>query len=191
MISGYLATQLLDCSRDVWRLDAGRRCFGRRFFGRVTCAVCEVPKRLSIIGHLMWTVVDQAAGDSAKVSDFPATMQEGLENHRLNGIAMTLTGHAPRAFDLNVGTGLDHWTAEFALREIIANALDEQALTGTQDPEISQDDQVIGQFGMGLKDAPALFDRFGVTAEIKSKYGDIQLARKPKASFDDVVTWVA
>jgi hypothetical protein len=131
---------------------------------------------------------------------------------------MTLTDSAQRAFDLNVGTVLDHWTAEFALREIIANALDEQALTQTQDPTISQDDRgwwhvrdygrgirhvhltqdespekqqddrVIGQFGMGLKDALALFDRIGVTVAIRSKHGDIQLARKPKASFNDVVT---
>jgi hypothetical protein len=26
-----------------------------------------------------------------------------------------------RAFDLNVGNALEHWTVEFALREIIAN----------------------------------------------------------------------
>jgi hypothetical protein len=123
-----------------------------------------------------------------------------------------------RAFDLNVGTVLEHWTAEFALREIIANALDEQALTQTTFPEVfvdeagwwhirdygrgirhinltqdespekQSDDRVIGQFGMGLKDALALFDRIGVEVEIRSKYGDITLGRHAKSGFEDVVT---
>lgn len=123
-----------------------------------------------------------------------------------------------RAFDLNVGTVLDHWTAEFALREVIANALDEQVLSGTKPPLISQDDagwwhvrdfgrgirhvhftqdessekqddeRVIGQFGMGLKDALALFDRIGVEVAIRSKHGDVRLGRNAKAGFQDVVT---
>ena len=129
-----------------------------------------------------------------------------------------MTDSDPRAFDLNVGTVLDHWTPEFALREIIANALDEQTLTGTQPPTISQDasgwwhvhdygrgirhvhltqdespekqkdDRVIGQFGMGLKDALALFDRIGVSIVISSMHGDIRLGRHTKADFDDVET---
>ena len=45
-----------------------------------------------------------------------------------------MDGVEPRAFDLNVGTVLDHWTVEFALREIIANALDEQVLTQSEPP---------------------------------------------------------
>lgn len=123
-----------------------------------------------------------------------------------------------RAFDLNVGTVLEHWTVEFALREIIANALDEQVLTQTdfpsiwlddsgwwhvrdfgrglrhvnltqdESPEKQGDDRVIGQFGMGLKDALALFDRVGVNVEIRSRYGDICLGRRAKSEFGDVVT---
>lgn len=124
----------------------------------------------------------------------------------------------PRAFDLNVGTVLDHWTVEFALREIIANALDEQVLTQSEPPVVSEDglgwwhirdygrglrhvnltqdespekqgdDRVIGQFGMGLKDALALFDRMGVIVEIFSRHGDIRLGRHTKSGFDDVIT---
>ena len=36
-----------------------------------------------------------------------------------------------QAFDLNIEKVLEHWTVAFAIRELIANALDEQALTGT------------------------------------------------------------
>jgi hypothetical protein len=37
-------------------------------------------------------------------------------------------------FDLNVEKVLEHWTPAEGLREVIANALDEAALTGTADP---------------------------------------------------------
>jgi len=47
----------------------------------------------------------------------------------------TQTGRAEQAFDLNIEKVLEHWTVPFAIRELIANALDEQALTGTADPE--------------------------------------------------------
>ncbi len=129
-----------------------------------------------------------------------------------------MTESEARAFDLNVGTVLEHWTVEFALREVIANALDEQILTQSEPPVISVDssgwwhirdfgrgirhvnltqdespekqgdDRVIGQFGMGLKDALSLFDRVGVTVEIFSKHGDIRLGRHSKSGFDDVIT---
>ena len=46
-----------------------------------------------------------------------------------------------RQFDLNIERVLEHWTVAHALREIIANALDEQALTGTLDPLIFKDTQ--------------------------------------------------
>ena len=113
---------------------------------------------------------------------------------------------------------LEHWTIPFAIRELIANALDEQALTGTSDPAIFKDGggnwhvadagrgvryehltqnenaekrrhpQVIGQFGMGLKDALAVFDRRGVGVEIRSAHADITTGRRPKEGFPDVVT---
>lgn len=123
-----------------------------------------------------------------------------------------------RAFDLNVGTVLEHWTPEFALREVIANALDESIIAGSRRPTIShdaggwwhiqdfgrglrhihltqdespekrRDQRVIGQFGMGLKDALALFDRIGAEVVIYSRHGDIRLGRHRKSDFDDVVT---
>jgi hypothetical protein len=60
---------------------------------------------------------------------------------------------APRSFDLNVQRVLEDWTVPHAVREIIANALDEAALTGTAEPSISVDaDGVrhVRDFGRGL-----------------------------------------
>ena len=59
-----------------------------------------------------------------------------------------------RRFDLNIERVLEHWTVAHALREIIANALDEQALTGTADPAIYKDAQGawhIKDSGRGLR----------------------------------------
>ena len=41
-----------------------------------------------------------------------------------------------RKFDLNIEKILDNWDVYHAIREIIANALDEQVLTRTPDVEI-------------------------------------------------------
>jgi len=46
-----------------------------------------------------------------------------------------------RQFDLNIERVLEHWTIAHALREIIANTLDEQTLTRTADPAIYKDAQ--------------------------------------------------
>ena len=130
----------------------------------------------------------------------------------------TQAGRAEQAFDLNIEKVLEHWTVPFAIRELIANALDEQALTGTADPEISNDatgcwhvrdcgrglryehltqnenpekrrhPQVIGQFGMGLKDALAVFDRRGIGVMIHSPHAVITTGRRPKEGFPDVIT---
>ncbi len=45
-----------------------------------------------------------------------------------------------RKFDLNIKRVLEHWTVAHALREVIANALDEAALTGTDEPLIFKDE---------------------------------------------------
>jgi hypothetical protein len=41
-----------------------------------------------------------------------------------------------REFDLNIERVLENWTVAHALREIVANALDEHALTGSAEPTI-------------------------------------------------------
>src|SRR5947208_9238648 len=59
-----------------------------------------------------------------------------------------------RYFDLNIQRVLEHWTVSEALREVIANALDEQALTGTAEPEIFEDADGtwhVRDFGRGLR----------------------------------------
>src|SRR5713101_7949905 len=48
-------------------------------------------------------------------------------------------GPTVRYFDLNIEKVLEHWSAADALRELIANALDEQALTDTREPEITEE----------------------------------------------------
>jgi hypothetical protein len=59
-----------------------------------------------------------------------------------------------REFDLNIEKVLEHWTLVHALREVIANALDEAALSGTREPEINRDDfgrVHVRDFGRGLR----------------------------------------
>ena len=48
-----------------------------------------------------------------------------------------------RKFDLNMEEVLEAWGVTDATREVIANALDEQALTDTEDVEIYEDDKEI------------------------------------------------
>ena len=123
-----------------------------------------------------------------------------------------------KEFDLNIEEILEDWDVHNALREIIANALDEQVLTNSKDIEIFKDSNgmyhisdfgrglkydhltqkeneeklnnplVIGKFGIGLKDALATFNRKGVEVLIKSKYGDIKLGKSHKHGFDDLLT---
>ncbi len=59
-----------------------------------------------------------------------------------------------RRFDLNIERVLEHWTVAHALREIIANALDEQALTDTAETTITRDRHGvwhIRDYGRGLR----------------------------------------
>jgi hypothetical protein len=60
----------------------------------------------------------------------------------------------PRLFDLNIEEVLENWEVSHGLREIISNALDEQALTATGDVEIAKDERgrwVIRDHGRGLR----------------------------------------
>ena len=121
-------------------------------------------------------------------------------------------------FDLNIDKILENWDLSHAVRELIANAIDESVLTNTSSPEVTKDESgwwhvrdygrglryqdliqsenpekienpfVIGKFGIGLKDALATFERKGVQVLIRSQHGDISLSRVSKHSFDDIVT---
>lgn len=123
-----------------------------------------------------------------------------------------------KMFDLNIEKILENWETHHAIREIIANALDEQLLTNTKDIDIFKDNDLrwhirdfgrglkyehltqnenqeklmnpnlIGKFGIGLKDALATFDRNDIDVLIKSKYGDIKITKSTKYGFDDIVT---
>lgn len=56
-------------------------------------------------------------------------------------------------FDLNIEEVLEHWEVEHAIREVIANALDEQILSGTADVEIVEDGNslcTVRDYGRGL-----------------------------------------
>lgn len=122
-----------------------------------------------------------------------------------------------KEFDLNIGKILEDWEIYHAIREIIANALDEQLLTNTaeieivktgnvwcirdfgrglnyhhltqnENPEKTDNNKVIGRFGVGLKDALATLFRHNIVVEIQSKYGVIMLKESTKNTFDDIVT---
>ena len=118
-----------------------------------------------------------------------------------------------KLFDLNIEKVLEHWGLEHALREIIANALDEQVITTTKKIEIFQDGDsswhirdygrgieyrhfvqnesvekltktnLIGKFGVGLKDALAVFWRNNIGVVIHSKFSKITLTMAQKSGF--------
>ncbi|MFP7494748.1 ATP-binding protein [Terribacillus saccharophilus] len=59
-----------------------------------------------------------------------------------------------KKFDLNIEKVLEHWSIAHALREIIANALDESILSNTKQPLIHKDNNGlwhIKDYGRGLK----------------------------------------
>ncbi len=114
---------------------------------------------------------------------------------------------------MNIEKVLGHWGIEHAIREIIANALDEMTLTGTKEIEISYSNSVchirdygrglqyihftqnenteklnvphlIGKFGVGLKDALGVFYRNNIGVTIHSKYSTITLTMAEKTGFD-------
>ena len=123
-----------------------------------------------------------------------------------------------KKFDLNIEKVLEDWEIYHAIREVIANSLDEKLLTQTKDIQISQDvkgcwhirdfgrgmkyehltqkendeklqnQHLIGKFGVGIKDALATFDRRGVKVFIKSPHGDVTLGKSQKHDFNDIIT---
>lgn len=77
--------------------------------------------------------------------------------------------NSAQAFDLNIEKVLEHWAIPFAIRELIANALDEQMLTGTPEPVIFKDGQGDWHMTSGTPDGSLDFESelsrlLGVTA---------------------------
>lgn len=125
---------------------------------------------------------------------------------------------AVKLFDLNIEEVLENWEVHHAIREVIANALDEQILTTSADPQIekgldgwhirdfgrglriehfTQNENpeklsavtgVIGKFGVGLKDALATFNRHGVVVTLRSTHGTFRLRTAKKSGFSDIQT---
>ena len=123
-----------------------------------------------------------------------------------------------RKFDLNIEKILEDWEVHHAIREIIANAIDEQKITNSKNIEIFKDEfghwhirdfgrgiryehftqkeneeklntqGLIGKFGIVLKDALATFDRKRIDILIKSKYGDITVIKSSKEDFKEILT---
>lgn len=64
------------------------------------------------------------------------------------------SGLSARLFDLNIGQILENWEVYHGLRELIANAIDEQIISGSQPVDICQDSAGawhIRDYGRGLK----------------------------------------
>lgn len=122
-----------------------------------------------------------------------------------------------KKFDLNIEKILENWETYHAIRELIANALDEQLLTKTKEVEIFKNGNswvirdfgrglqythltqnenqeklkntsVIGKFGIGLKDALATFDRKGIFVTAHSKHSQITISKSEKEGFNDIIT---
>ena len=117
-------------------------------------------------------------------------------------------------FDLNIKKVLENWSIADALREIIANALDETVLAKSPEIKIYKDsdkvwhirdygrglqyvhltqnenkeklecNELIGKFGVGLKDALAVFYRKDCKVVIDSKYHHMTIVMEQKAGFN-------
>ena len=61
-------------------------------------------------------------------------------------------------------------------------------LTQNESAEKRASDAVVGQFGVGLKDALATFHRNGIEVRVASPHGTISLVEQSKHGFGDVVT---
>lgn len=146
---------------------------------------------------------------SVQPEDYLKTNNQGVDLSQVSSV---------REFDLNIEKILENWEVYHAIREIIANALDEQILTQTKEISIFKavngcwhivdygrglnyhhltqneneekidNDKLIGRFGVGLKDALATLYRHNIKVKISSKFGVITLKQSSKVGFDDIVT---
>lgn len=115
-------------------------------------------------------------------------------------------------FDLNIEKVLEHWSISFAIREFISNALDEQIITQTksikvykdgnnwhirdfgrgiqskhfsqnENPEKLSASNLIGKFGVGMKDALAVLDRHNIDLKLTSRYCNVHTEMHEKGDF--------
>jgi hypothetical protein len=122
-----------------------------------------------------------------------------------------------KKFDLNIEKILENWEVYHAIREVLANAIDEQVLTNTKPIEVFKSDdrwiirdygrglkysaltqnendeklsnpKVIGKFGIGLKDALATFNRNEIKVKILSRFNEITTELSSKSGFEDIIT---
>lgn len=121
-------------------------------------------------------------------------------------------------FDLNIDHFLGSWTVEDALREIIANAIDESRITGTPKPYIEEftkngwkicdqgrglkvkhflqkeseekreNPYTIGKFGVGLKDSIAVLCQKEAKVLIRTQSNNFSFVKAPKNGFEDLWT---
>ena len=77
-------------------------------------------------------------------------------------------------FDLNIEEVLEHWEVEHAVREVIANALDEQLLTATTEVQIEEPESGVctirdfGRTSPSVKARRSWRDRMGSSASSAS-----------------------
>ncbi len=129
----------------------------------------------------------------------------------------TYNNPTTQILDLNVDKILESWTIAQAVRELIANALDEQTLSQSdpvqisdlgekweirdfgrgihpnhfvlnENPEKLNNPKIIGKFGFGLKDALGTLFRNGVEVEIHSRHGYFTLIRQQKSGLEEMAT---
>jgi len=122
-----------------------------------------------------------------------------------------------KMFDLNTEKILTNWGVSEAVRELIANALDEQKITSSKQIEVKKYDgywkirdygrglkessltqnesqeklsrrDLIGKFGFGLKDALATLNRNNIKIHIKTAQMLLELKFAPKANFSYIET---
>ena len=131
---------------------------------------------------------------------------------------MSAYSNTVKSFDLNIEKILESWEVYHAIREIIANALDEQILTQSKNIDVFQSSDgawhivdygrglnynhltqnenaekltnghLIGRFGVGLKDALATLYRHNIQVKIVSKHGVVTLKEATKKGFEDIIT---
>lgn len=126
-----------------------------------------------------------------------------------------------RKINLRIERSIENWEIYHALREIIANALDEQYITNSKDITIFKDEKnnwhirdfgrgikvecftqdesteklsnpnLIGKFGVGLKEALATFDHNNVRVIIKSRHGLFTFGKSPQDGSNKIVTLIS